>query len=208
MVTSTIATAAATGEENYVSPFSQKTSIKPVLTFKYEVSTGADGIKQITESKAFQDFLVKNEIDPTDYLMKLVSPESTDNNLIMLTDGTNKWYYKISNEPIQKDGQHILRDTPNAFTLHNNCRHTVYYVGVILYRFISGWPPIWVQRIYRWDLPAGEVLNYRPGPDFTHVTINFTPNKGWRDHPIYCIPLGSWHDAYMFHDGKNYGWKW
>lgn len=134
-----------------------------------------------------------------------MSPDYPDTNLIMVTNGTHKWYYKVSNDvPTRKYG---LSDTPNRFTLHNSCGHTVYYVGVVLYRFVQGWVPAGIQRIYRWNLPVGGVLNYRPGPEFTHVTINFTPHKGWHDHPRYCIPLGSWHNAYMLHDGSNYGWR-
>jgi hypothetical protein len=63
---------------------------------------------RITESQEFQDFLIKNSIDTTDYRLEVVSPNSTDNNLIMLTDGTNKWYYRVSNEPAR---HYALRDT-------------------------------------------------------------------------------------------------
>ena len=222
MVISTIGTAAATGEENYIISSPTGTSIVPALIFTFKSTNGVNEIDQIIESEEFQDFRNKNGINATDYRMEIVSPNSTDSNLIMVTNGTHKWYYKVSsyvptrqhlqnnivsNTPNGFTLHNKVGDTPNRFTLHNSCSHTVYYVGVILYRFAGGWVPVGIQRIYRWNLPAGGVLNYWPGPDFTHVTINFTPHKGWHDHPRHVIPLGSWHNAYMFHDGSNYGWR-
>lgn len=109
MLTSMLGTTTATQETNYVISATQETNILPALTFKYDPTTGDNGIKDITESKIFQDYLKQNSIDTTDYRMEVVSPESSESNLIMLTDGINKWYYKISNDnSSQMNNQQII----------------------------------------------------------------------------------------------------
>lgn len=200
IVTSVISTTAAASEESYIIAAAQETSIKPALTFTFDTTNGAKEIDRITESQEFQDFLIKNSIDTTDYRLEVVSPNSTDNNLIMVTDGTNKWYYRVSNEPAR---HYALRDTPNYFALHNSCGRTVYYIGVGLFRWVSG-VPIGLHRITRWNLPAGGVLNYRPDPEYTHVNLHFKYDKGeWFDTSKFDIPLGTWHNAYMCRNSRN-----
>jgi hypothetical protein len=63
---------------------------------------------------------------------------------------------------------------------------------------------IGAHKISRWNLPADGLLNYKPDPDYTHVNLAFKYNKNeWFDTTKYCVPLGSWHHAYMCRNSRN-----
>lgn len=181
-------------------PVAAASDVQPALTYNVTGKNITDEMDGIAVTDKFISFLGDNNINSDDYYLYLVEPKS-GNNIVLLIDGTNKYYYEAVSG--SSNNRVAVGASPYQFTIHNNCGRTVYYIGVTLYRWY-GYAPINVHRIPRWNLPAGGTLTYNPDPDYTHVNLAFKFNKGeWFDTKKFQIPLGGWHHAYMCRNGNG-----
>ncbi len=177
-------------------------------------------IANITVFEGFKNWTAKyTNVDPNNFDLELVNPNTNKTNVIMFYNGTHKAYYSIatgkdSDMKIKgiNDGNSNLvysksNTNQNYFKIVNKAGRTAYDIRVILYRFVWG-IPIQIHSIQRYNLPNNRVLNYNPSPEFTHVTIAINVEKKWVIDPrvdIYhlMIPLKTWHTA-TIQKGRGY----
>lgn len=171
------------------------------------------GITTITSTVKFEEWLIKTKINSKDIDLNLVSPHSTEKNVIMLHNDTHKWYYAVKayNNPKYTDStrSYSLGDYANNFRIVNNCGKTAYMIGVTLYRNVFG-AAIPSSSSERYNIGNGGVLNYNPGPEIGWATISVIVDKRWPGDPRVdihkiIVPLKTWHTATI---RKNPGYYW
>jgi hypothetical protein len=171
-------------------------------------------IENVLNSEKLRNWLTQYaKIDPNNFVLTMVSGNSDEKNVIMISNGTHKCFYSATpldesilevSESHLSDGSLLsgyldVNENQNRFRIVNQCGKTANFISVAYSSYIG---PIAVKtaRSERYDLPNGGVLNYNPGPEFSTVSIAINVNKKWIIDPTYDIykpvlPLKTWHTA-------------